>query len=849
MKKLFITLNKLFFKFQSFMFAIIAIFLIQFVYAQGWLKNKSDHSLNFGWFVIILGLFLFINWIYNSKFYSFCNINEITPFDVSLYGGAFVSIVTWLLFKCIGLSSYVNSIWFLLFLIFVVLIFTRLCLITKNESKQNDNNLIELKNLNTVLSWTVEKGPLLVNERAASYDLLDRSNIEKLLLNAIKASSLKHSYVIGIVGEWGSGKTTLLNLVKRDSEAKQLIFMQSPGNRSGDFDIWLFGSQWALIKGLYDIILNSLGVHYYSFLNERFVNSISEVAVGVPKYGSIVSALLKDNQTYQDINELKTKLSDYILSTGKHYILCIDNLDRANNDQVILLLKLISTVFDLPHITYVLLYSERRMNKILNETTGVNNSYLDKVVNLEIEMPRDLNRQKCKLWLQNLLLTYKIPAKNINSYDFILDFIVNNINDIRELKRVINSTFAIMAISKTLRLNLPQVLAIQYIYFSNSGLYEEIQFHENMFTFEDDTILFSFETKELNDEEKKYFEDILEKYNQYRNLLMELFPKFKKYIQKNSYQENQLEIKTNIKKASINTRRYFKNYFYLSEDNHVKTNACVQSFIIKVNSGKNIRQAWIENFINVNPNVREKLLAELDLFVDPDDIPISRLREKLAEILLKDYVDKENNVNLSDLDKFHLEGIISKLIGEVNKKEFDRFENQIKDKYGALKLISYMNKSLNERLGGRSYNLNSNSKRMIKLYNNILRRIFEEKINLFDNEYYESGNATVLYEFMHEKNINISRYLNVVANKDNVYRILFDVIATVSNSHGKRGYSFNKTSLDYIEFYKVPELVNLLDNNSVKTESQRKVLKVLKAYFQEKKGLVYFEKPIDEANL
>ncbi|RHX76105.1 hypothetical protein DSY27_10190 [Lactobacillus helveticus] len=330
---------------------------------------------------------------------------------------------------------------------------------------------------------------------------------------------------------------------------------------------------------------------------------------------------------------------------------------------------------------------------------------------------------------------------------------------------------------------------------------------------------------------------------------MELFPKFKKYIQKNSYQENQLEIKTNIKKASINTRRYFKNYFYLSEDNHVKTNACVQSFIIKVNSGKNIRQAWIENFINVNPNVREKLLAELDLFVDPDDIPISRLREKLAEILLKDYVDKENNVNLSDLDKFHLEGIISKLIGEVNKKEFDRFENQIKDKYGALKLISYMNKSLNERLGGRSYNLNSNSKRMIKLYNNILRRIFEEKINLFDNEYYESGNATVLYEFMHEKNINISRYLNVVANKDNVYRILFDVIATVSNSHGKRGYSFNKTSLDYIEFYKVPELVNLLDNNSVKTESQRKVLKVLKAYFQEKKGLVYFEKPIDEANL
>ena len=847
--KTFFAINKAFLEFRSFVLGVIAIFLIQFIYNQGWLKNKNRNSLNIGWFVIALSLLLFVDWIYNSKFYSFKNINKITPLDVFLYGGCLVFFATWCIFRCIGLDCHANSAWLILCFVFGLLISIRVYLIKKENNIKDENSLLELKDLNKVQSWTSNKGPLLVNERAATYDLLDRGNIEKILLNAIEASSLKHSYVIGVVGEWGSGKTTLLNLVKKDPERGNLVFMHSPGTKDEDFDIWLFGSQWALIKGIYDTILNGLSIHYYSFLNEKFLHSISQVAVEIPKFGNVLSSLLTDKQAYEDIVKLKSKLSDYILSTEKHYVLCVDNLDRANDEQVILLLKLISTVFDLPHITYVLLYSESRMRKILNETTVVNNSYLDKVVNLEIEMPRDFNRQKCEFWLQNLLLTYGVPAEKLKSYDFILNFIVNNISDIRNLKRVINSTFSIMAISKTLRLNLPQVLAIQYIYFSNSKLYEEIKSHENMFTFEDTYGPYGLDKKELNNEDNKYFKDICQNYAKYKILLMGLFPKFKKFIQGNYYIENYLQTKYNLKKASINTRKYFRNYFYLAESDHVVINAHVKSFIKMVNSGKDIKKKWLKEFIFIDSDTREKLLAELNLFMESNDIPDSRLREKLAEVIFNSCIDQKNNTNLSDFDKLRLEGMISELIGETSRRDFYKFMDRIKDEYSALKLISYMNKDFTKRLGGRSYNLESNKKRMNQVYNNILRKIYEEKIDLFDNKFYRYGNANVLYEFLHKNNLSISGYLNIVVKDSNAYKVMFDVISIIPKNETTIGYSFSKKRLDYIDFDKVPTLVNLLDKNTAKTISQEKVLKVLKEYQKGDENPIYFEEPIDENKL
>ncbi len=159
------------------------------------------------------------------------------------------------------------------------------------------------------------------------------------------------------------------------------------------------------------------------------------MVAGIPKAGNLLSSLLTD-RSYKDVMTLKEKLSKYIQSSNKHYVICIENLDRASDKQVILLLKLISTVFDLPNVTYVLLYSESRMNQILKENNDINQSYLDKVVNFEVKMPLEFNRKKCIVWLRNVLLSYGVSQQDLKQYDFVLNFIAYDLKDIRDLKRI-----------------------------------------------------------------------------------------------------------------------------------------------------------------------------------------------------------------------------------------------------------------------------------------------------------------------------------------------------------------------------------------------------------------------------
>lgn len=835
----------------TFTFIVIVIWSIQFVYANNWLNQKLGNFSNFGYFTCILFVILVGDYLYKSHVISFIKIPEINPLDVVFVSLMMIVLGTVSVFQLTKtpVSTFIKNKWRVGLIVCFILIGFRVCQLTRakltSTNEEVNNKLHELKELENIIPWKKEDGPILVNEKDATYDLLNRGNVKKLLESAIKKYSLHKSVVIGLVGEWGSGKTTLLNLVKRDIEEEEdIVFIHSPTEKTQDFDIWLFGSQESLIKGMYDFILNGLGIQFSSIVNDKFLDSIAHVVAGIPKAGSILSSLLTD-RSYKNILNLKEKLSKYLLSTNKHYVFCIENLDRATNTQVILLLKLINTVFNLPNVTYVLLYSESRMNKILEGINDINHSYLEKVVNLEIKMPIDFDRTRPIPWLQNLICSYGVSKKHLGQYNFVLNFIATNLKDVRDLKRIINSTFSIMTISDTLRLNLPQVLAIQYIYFSNNELYNEIKFHKEMFTFEDNYNFEIDKIKELNDKESNYFEGLLSKYSKYEKLLIYLFPKFKKFMVKNNpFISSYGETKDNLKAVAINTRRYFDNYFYLVENNHVYINNYVREFINNVNSAKgNIESTW-KNFLSENElSNLEELFSELNLFLEANDIPNSQIREELAEVVFKSASDKDNLLNRYELQ---LTYIISKLIGEVDKKDFIKFENKIFDDYALLKIIGQIFDFLKETIGGRSTNLVRNTEEMSITYDNMRKDIFNKKIDLFQDEYYSWGNATEMYKYFNEKNIPASKYLNKVISKNNVYRIIFDQITIRNDSE----YRFSMEDLrNNLDFDRVPQFKQILKDDTERNTERQKVQKILLEATQGNKSFILFNKPVDPNKL
>lgn len=84
----------------------------------------------------------------------------------------------------------------------------------------------------------------------------------------------------------------------------------------------------------------------------------------IPKVGKALSKVIDENITQDDVNQLETNLEELILSSGKKYVFFVDDLDRANKLQVLFLLKMLVTVFNLPNLVFVLLYDKNRMKKL-----------------------------------------------------------------------------------------------------------------------------------------------------------------------------------------------------------------------------------------------------------------------------------------------------------------------------------------------------------------------------------------------------------------------------------------------------------------------------------------------------
>ena len=78
----------------------------------------------------------------------------------------------------------------------------------------------------------------------------------------------------------------------------------------------------------------------------------------------------------------------------------IDNIDRADADNVLFLFKLIGTVFDLPNIVYVLAYDPKRIEEIFSDTNKINPQYTEKIwrEGQENEKGHPGVLQQCCLW-------------------------------------------------------------------------------------------------------------------------------------------------------------------------------------------------------------------------------------------------------------------------------------------------------------------------------------------------------------------------------------------------------------------------------------------------------------------
>lgn len=708
---------------------------------------------------------------------------------------------------------------------------------TKTDNKSS--NLVDLKDLYDNNVSRVTGMPILIRGNDVDYDLFDRSEIVNRLYRSIVHCQPDTSYVISLEGEWGSGKTTIINNVKK-------LMAVNTENHSDivvidDFDPWLFGSQEALLLAMYDTLIQHVGLRYSPAKSNRIVKGIAQIVSENYTAGGLVYNLLhNENKCSDEVQVLKKRINAYLQTTNKRIVFFIDNLDRAKDENIIFLFKLISLVFDLPGVVYILSFERERINTILKETHEFDPRFTEKIIQQEVIVPtigEEKSQNVYSLCIYNLLEAYELSGKEIMDLAPVLKHIIVRIRNIRMFKRVLNSVFSAV-FNYGNSLNKSDLLAIEAIRFFDPELYRKIYQYRKFFISHDkspyDSFLMGIRGKELNTQGAAFFKDLLEQHEDSKDLLKSMFPYVDNYIQ-NGILERESHFPDPqapeiARQSRICSRKYFDLYFSYSTNNFLEIRNNVQLFVQNANEVSSITGgvAILKRALSMIPTEDHKEWVEQLQCHIPDILPekncylAGAMYETLDEI-------SDNKEFLGLSPRSRAEYIISELLTGCTDNEFTKFIKSIQTDYKGLlviwDIIDWLNSSSskNQELAKRRAEL------LTQQFNAMCEKILADKINIYSDEYYHKRNAWAFYYYFKGKEDipRFTAYIMDVLSPVVVYRILWDICSLSIGDN----YKYHIPAEHLQIFFNNETLVNdLIQNTPPCTDDEKFVRRVYDAH-------------------
>ena len=760
-------------------------------------------ELDYLW-LLVLGVIFFLIEPLNKKTLKMLTLKSTSILDVILVS-MFISEGVLLLYLFTTFeNNYRFTVVYVLMILTIFFIIMRM-FITNNKFQKNKPTVIDLQEL-YLNKINIEKNSIaLLEEAEVSYDLLDRQSVINQLYNTIINCYPSRTFTIGLNGQWGSGKTTIINNVLKlikDNNIEGLFVIVR-------FDPWKYNDERAMLKGLIEQIMINIDLNPEIEDLDQLANSIINVVFSDSKnsFKSILNSGIKNIQSKIKVENI---INNYLLKHGKRMILIIDNLDRIDSDKIKFMLKIISTTLNLKNTINLLLYDDSIIQKELDKcfgTDGLNVKYMDKIVQLKIDVPEiDSNKiEELKNAISNHLMYDNEPI--------IQKELLSNItfNDIRELKRFINNILSSLTSNYLLLtdnhvdnhdvldfLNKNDLINLEFIKSKNPNLYYDIWENKSFYISDDrkyDTDLFTFDYNRLNKSAKEHFEQLFssDENKKFLDILTLLFPNIRKYKEGqdifNSHYNDKEQYKKGVLENRIYNTRYFDLYFTKNSNDFIRINTDVASLIQVIGNSKNKSKIFkkLETF-------RLKYSHdELKVFMEVFEMNVEKIEQSKYFIVINSLYRLLNNLP-SIPYFFEIDArqrtiiIIANLLNNVSFDDitifcniFTKDNNKIND---ILQILYWMRNSQN-----------SNDRNISKLeesYKNCCQNIINNKIDLYSDENYSYGNIWGLYHY--DKNKTVFYIENIICDKY-VFRLLNDMISRSIGTNGY-GYSISKENIE-----------------------------------------------------
>lgn len=234
-------------------------------------------------------------------------------------------------------------------------------------------------------------------------DALGREALVDRIVQALDAArNNKQSSVLGLIGPWGSGKSSVLDMLRGKLKAQ-----------AGDwqwisFNPWYYGDTTSMQFGFFTELRSHMqamndGAAKDAVRNARdsfgslmkssapFIGAIGglvgvDASEAMKKLGDLIGGEESTTRALEQANAALRKLD-------MPFVVVLDDLDRLDPGELLLVARLVRLVGRLPNVHYLLAYDERtlidllRASPLVGKDSGRAEDYLEKIVQLRFDMP------------------------------------------------------------------------------------------------------------------------------------------------------------------------------------------------------------------------------------------------------------------------------------------------------------------------------------------------------------------------------------------------------------------------------------------------------------------------------
>lgn len=217
-------------------------------------------------------------------------------------------------------------------------------------------------------------------------DKLDRGPFVKMVANLIEGlADSNDSTVLGLVGAWGSGKSTVLHYITRRLDRTIKVVRFNP---------WSFEDDESLQAGLYSAILEAVPIGSHESVQKKAIEVLRRGAPAlkaIPVVGNAAAETLREFLPSKSWDSAFSDLATAIRGASVKILVVVDDVDRLQPKELLLLMKTVRLLGRFPRVNYLLAYDRkstiRTLRTALGSDTAGAEDYLEKIVQYPLDLP------------------------------------------------------------------------------------------------------------------------------------------------------------------------------------------------------------------------------------------------------------------------------------------------------------------------------------------------------------------------------------------------------------------------------------------------------------------------------